>query len=103
MTSGAWAGWMAVKIAWESFLRTPDGSAIAMASHLDRDTTHFDGHKGVPLSFRRWDHQLRQPLYVVTKNGDSITEIPSLSRSDIPMRELLDTIGDRQGDVACDR
>jgi hypothetical protein len=24
----------------------------------------FDGHKGEALTFRKWDHQLRQPLYV---------------------------------------
>jgi hypothetical protein len=24
----------------------------------------FDGHKGEALTFRAWDHQLRQPLYV---------------------------------------
>ena len=102
MSSRAWAGWMAVKVAWETFLRASEPSGRAMAAHLERDSTHFDGHKGAPLSFRSWDHQLRQPLYVVSGEGNSVSEVPSLSRSDVPMRELLDTIGDREGQTRCE-
>ena len=64
MDSDAWAGWFAVKVAWEASQRAKavDGGAVAV--YLERDATQFDGQKGVPLSFRGWDHQLRQPLYV---------------------------------------
>ena len=90
-----WSGWMAVKIVWESFLRaaTPTGEGIA--TYLASENSQFDGHKGAPLSFRRWDHQLRQPLY------SGAREIPDLSRSSAPVRQLLDTIGDREGATKC--
>ncbi len=109
MDSDAWAGWMAVKIAWEAFLRAPEPTGKAIASHLARETTQFDGHKGAPLSFRAWDRQLRQPMYAVVpaeNGGDAeprITDIPEVGRSPRPVREQLDSIGDGPAQQACDR
>jgi hypothetical protein len=101
MSSAEWAGWMAVKIAWEAFLRTSDGSASAIADWLSSDAAQFDGHKGAPLSFRSWNHQLRQPLYVIDDDGQ-VGEVPSLSRPDVAVRDLLDTLGGSQGDRQCE-
>jgi hypothetical protein len=71
-----WAGWLAVKIAWEAAQRAPSGDAHALAAYLTRDDVIFDGHKGLPLSFRPRTHQLRQPVYIIA--GDSVTaEVPS--------------------------
>ena len=94
MDGPAWAGWMAVKIAWEAFLRSPN----SIRAHLVAETTQFDGHKGVPLSFRKWDHQLRQPLYAV---ADRITDIPDIGRATGSIREILDTLGDPAGVQSC--
>ncbi len=61
MTSDAWAGWMAVKILWESSLRA-DTTAEGLRSAIAR--SGFDGHKGRALRF--WpDNILRQPLMIV--------------------------------------
>ena len=100
MDSGAWAGWFAVKAAWEASLRARAVDGAAIAAYLERDAAAFDGHKGVPLSFRRWDHQLRQPLYVTARSGAvsggrgrtqaqpvTVPSTPSLSRA------ALDSIG----------
>ena len=102
MTSAAWAGWMAVKVVWEAFLRSPVATPEALASFLLDETTAFDGHKGMPLTFRRWDHQLRQPLYVVVPGSADVTEVPRASSPRMSMRELLDTIGDRNSGATCD-
>jgi hypothetical protein len=88
MTDSAWAGWVAVKIAWEMFLRGKSSPG----------DLQFDGHKGAPLSFRSWDHQLRQPLYAI---GDRVTDIPDIGKSTRPARELLDTLGDAKGVQQC--
>jgi hypothetical protein len=101
MGSAEWAGWISVKIAWEAFLRSPANSSSAIADWLSRDATHFDGHKGAPLSFRSWDHQLRQPMYVLVE-GSPLAEVPSLSRPGVPMRDLLDSLAGAQGDRRCD-
>jgi ABC-type branched-subunit amino acid transport system substrate-binding protein len=97
MTPDAWGAWLAVKILWESALRARSGLPGAIASHLTRDTTQFDGYKGRPLSFRTWDHQLRQPVYVMSSAPDgSLTlaaEEPVARTGDEPSRELLDRLG----------
>jgi hypothetical protein len=91
MTSDAWTAWIATKILWESALRARSAEPRAVLEVLARDTTQFDGHKGLPLSFRTWDRQLRQPLYVV--QGERVVEVPTATRSGESVRDVLDRIG----------
>ena len=97
MTAEAWGAWFAVKILWESALRARSGTPTAIASFLARDTTQFDGYKGRPLSFRAWDHQLRQPVYVMGRASTGaltlVAEEPVAHSSDEASREVLDRIG----------
>jgi ABC-type branched-subunit amino acid transport system substrate-binding protein len=60
-----WAAYHAVKILVETIIAigTKDGEAIV--EYLERPDVAFDVLKGVPVSFRPWDHQLRQPVYLV--------------------------------------
>jgi len=104
MTGSSWAGWMAVKAASEAFFRAGTSDGTTLAAYLGRGMTQFDGHKGAPLSFRSWDHQLRQPLYCVEKTVAGATlvrDVPDLARSSGPARALLDEIGDDSSHVAC--
>jgi ABC-type branched-subunit amino acid transport system substrate-binding protein len=100
MDSSAWAGWIAVKIIWESMLRM--GERSTLSEYLMADASQFDGHKGAPLSFRSWDHQLRQPLYAVdTGNRAPPRDIPDVSRSSGSIRDLLDSLSDRKSASRC--
>ena len=102
MSSSSWAGWAATKIAWESFLRSSAGDASGIARYMVAERSQFDCHKGVPLSFRSWDHQLRQPLYTVSRDSNKVAaEVPDTSRSSADVRTLLDTIGDGAGSASC--
>lgn len=101
MDSQGWVGWFAVKVLWESTLRAHTTERAALLRYLQGDATQFDGHKGRPLSFRRWDHQLRQPLYVAAP-GAAPVEVPRAAPgSDEPSRDLLDRLGTPQGRSAC--
>jgi ABC transporter substrate binding protein (PQQ-dependent alcohol dehydrogenase system) len=103
MSSAAWAGWFAVKVAWEASQRAGAVDGAAIAAYLERDTSSFDGQKGVPLSFRRWDHQLRQPLYVRksaaphASRTDAATPVPDGA----PSRESLDSLGTTREMTSC--
>jgi hypothetical protein len=100
MGSSAWAGWFAVKVAWEASLRARSSDGSAIAAYLERDTTQFDGQKGVPLSFRRWDHQLRQPLYAASPSRTSEpVSIPALNAESA--RNQLDALGANEEATAC--
>ena len=85
LEGASWSAWAALKLVGEAMLRagtTPE----ALLEYLESDPP-FDGHKGRPLTFRRWDHQLRQPMYLAQARkaapGESsrsrvevITEVP---------------------------
>ena len=98
MDGPAWAGWMAVKAVWEASLRTRTVEGPGIREYLERGSTQLDGHKGWPLSFRAWDHRLRQPLYLVAPSGNDGTrvvgEVPARGADEgASSRELLDRLG----------
>jgi ABC-type branched-subunit amino acid transport system substrate-binding protein len=64
LTETAWAAWAAIKLVGEACVRAGVTDAAALVRFL-QSAPPFDGHKGQPLTFRPWDHQLRQPLYVL--------------------------------------
>jgi len=105
MSPDAWGAWFAVKILWESALRARSGSAAAIAEFLARDTTQFDGYKGRPLSFRAWNHQLRQPLYIMTRAANGAltyaAEQPVAHSGEESSRALLDQLGTAAADSPC--
>jgi branched-chain amino acid transport system substrate-binding protein len=59
----AWAAWAAVKLLGEALVRGGATDASGVLRFI-ASAPAFDGHKGQPLTFREWDHQLRQPMYV---------------------------------------
>jgi ABC-type branched-subunit amino acid transport system substrate-binding protein len=105
MTADAWLGWVAIKILWESSLRARSTDSRMLMQYMVRDGTRFDGHKGRPLSFRVWDHQLRQPLYVVSSGTDGstrvIAEMPATGSDEESSREVLDRLGTTAARSAC--
>jgi ABC-type branched-subunit amino acid transport system substrate-binding protein len=83
MDGPAWAGWAAVKIVSEAALRAHTAAPAMLVAYLEAPSSEFDGHKGWPLSFRRSDHQLRQPLYIVAAQGvaarqEILRDVPEL-------------------------
>ena len=102
MDGGAWAGWVAVKLAFEAALRAGSANPRLILSYLENPSTSFDGHKGWPLSFRSSDHQLRQPLYIASRTSSAATavfrDVPQLSAisdagsGDTNARQALDVL-----------
>ena len=102
MSAAAWAGWMSAKVLWEASLRAASTESARIAAFLASPSSNFDGHKGAALSFRQWDHQLRQPLYALDSSQTKVNaEVPDLSRSGESVRELLDTLGDKDNAQRC--
>lgn len=104
MTAEAWCAWFAVKAIGEASLRTHSADAKAIAAYLRSATAQFDGHKGRPLSFRAWDNQLRQPVYVVAPSANGrrlIAESPAAVSASATSREVLDRIGTTATSTTC--
>jgi len=100
MDSAAWAGWFAVKAVSEAYFRARGGDAAAVRAQLVHPDARFDGHKGKPLSFRAWDRQLRQPLYVLGRAGTEPVELPRRGEPGSTW-EQLDRLGTRASDSTC--
>jgi ABC transporter substrate binding protein (PQQ-dependent alcohol dehydrogenase system) len=105
MDSESWAGWFAVKSLSEAVLRSRPASARELIDYLESERAVSDGHKGQPLSFRAWDHQLRQPLYVVEHSAAAtrvIRQIPAgLADPGTLSRGVLDELGTGQSKTVC--
>jgi len=99
MNSAAWGAWFAVKALWESSLRMKSADPRQLAEYLRRETTQFDGHKGRPLSFRPWDHQLRQFLYA--RVGGKLVDVPQSATPETTSREFLDKLGVSRANSSC--
>src|SRR5699024_6012274 len=107
----AWAGYQSVKMLYEAALmaQTMDGGALI--EHLEDPRTSFDVHKGIGVSFRPWDHQLRQPIYLVQINSEAESaedlaslagELPEIRKPGTDPIERLDQIGDLPGQSKCE-
>lgn len=66
----AWAAYMGVKLLADAAVRAGSTAATALIDYLEGAHTVVDVGKGPATSFRPWDHQLRQPLYVMRVNRE---------------------------------
>ena len=86
-----WAAWMAGKAlagAAVASAKVKGGQAAAFAQALAG--TEIDGSKGVPLSFRAWDGQLRQRLLLT--DGQGVVALAPVDGVLHP-KNTLDTLG----------
>lgn len=88
MTAPDWAAWMAGKAVVAAAVAAPKGPSAAFASALAK--VELDGSKGVSMSFRPWDGQLRQP--VLLTDGQSVISMAPIDGLLHP-KNNLDTLG----------
>ncbi len=69
MSEAGWAAWMAAKTVVEAMQRTGGGDFDKIRAYLLGPEITIDGFKGNRLSFRSWNHQLRQPMLLATHNA----------------------------------
>jgi ABC transporter substrate binding protein (PQQ-dependent alcohol dehydrogenase system) len=69
MNGRDWASWMAVRSVTEAIVRIKSSDVQEISSYLVSESATFDGYKGVPVNFRRWNNQLRQPILLHVHNA----------------------------------
>ena len=110
----AWSSYHAIKIIVDTVMATGSVEPDAMVAHLEDPETTFDVAKGPGVSFRPWDHQLRQPLATLEVDDEVVwRQLQLASRIDVARytgslpegepgedpRRWLDTLGDGPEDV----
>lgn len=100
MNGAAWAAYAAVKAVAQSALRSDPADPGAARAHLVGDALRLDASKGVPMSFRPWSGQLRQPILLATADATIATAPlePFMHRSND-----LDTLGVDEPESVCPR
>jgi ABC transporter substrate binding protein (PQQ-dependent alcohol dehydrogenase system) len=99
MAAEDWAAWMATKAIIEVALKLPDASRHRAA--LRSQELVLDGFKGARLSFRPWDQQLRQPVFLAHGGiGGGIAGIAPFDGFLHP-KNNLDTLGADEKESPC--
>jgi ABC transporter substrate binding protein (PQQ-dependent alcohol dehydrogenase system) len=92
-----WAAWMAVKMVVQAVLRTKSSEFKTQRDFILGGAA-FDGDKGLAMSVRPWDHQLRQAILLAT---------PYFVAASAPVdgffhqTNVLDTLGDDEPQSPC--
>lgn len=111
-----WAAYHAIKILYETIVTINSNDPDAIVDYLESPEAVFDVLKGPGVSFRPWDHQLRQPIEVIRVDQEVAwvraevqtriaiaqveAELPAaVAGDDVVAR--LDTFGDGPGGAVC--
>jgi ABC transporter substrate binding protein (PQQ-dependent alcohol dehydrogenase system) len=93
-----YAAWEAVRAIGEAVTRTGSGDPATLRKYIVSDDFALAAFKGKPLSFRKWDQQLRQPILLA-----SPLMLVSVSPQEgfLHERTPLDTLGHDEPDSTC--
>lgn len=93
-----YAAYLAVRALGEAATRTQSGELQPIKNYILSDAFALQGYKGVPLSFRSWDGQLRQPVLLAAPR--SLVGVAPIEGFLHPKTEL-DTLGYDQPESTC--
>lgn len=90
ITESDYLAWLGVKVFSEAALRTGNTDPTAIRAYLNSPDFVVPGFKGIGLSFRTWNQQLRQPLLIAWQRS-----LISMSPQDafLHQRNPLDSLG----------
>lgn len=95
-----YAAYLAVRAIGEAATRTKSNALKDIKNYLLSEQFTLQGYKGVPLSFRAWDGQLRQPVLLAAPR--SLVSVAPVEGFLHPKTEL-DTLGYDEPETLCKR
>jgi ABC transporter substrate binding protein (PQQ-dependent alcohol dehydrogenase system) len=98
MTERDYGNWLAVSIIGEALTRGGKADAAGIRAYLLSDQFSVPAFKGEGLSFRRWDHQLRQPVLLFGPRM-LVSMWPQDGSGHVKLQ--TDTLGFDQPETAC--
>lgn len=93
-----YGAYLAVRAIGEAATRAKSNELKPIKDHLLSDQLALQGYKGTSLSFRSWDHQLRQPVLLAAPR--SLVAVAPIEGFLHPKTEL-DTLGYDQPETEC--
>ena len=98
MTGQDWAAWAAVKAIAAGLVAAPKATLPEQLALLKSGQVFIDGFKGPRLSFRAWDGQLRQPMFL--GHADGVAAVAPFDGVLHPT-DVLDTLGFDEKESPC--
>ena len=98
MTERDYAAWSAVRTFGEAVTNTGGNDPRQLRAYILSDRFKLAGFKGVPLTFRDWNGQLRQPILIT---GPRMLVSVSPQKGFLHQRSELDTLGYDKPESAC--
>ena len=98
MTETDYAAWLAIRAIGEAATRTQSVDPDVLKTFILGPQFSIAGFKGVPLSFRAWDNQLRQPVLLAGER--SLVTVAPIDGYLHPKNEL-DTLGSDEAESTC--
>lgn len=98
MTGHDWAAWIAGRAVATTLVDLPKASIAQQLKALRGGPVAVDGFKGPRLSFRAWDGQLRQPIFL--SHVDGVIGTAPLDGVLHP-KEVMDTLGVDEAESTC--
>jgi ABC transporter substrate binding protein (PQQ-dependent alcohol dehydrogenase system) len=92
-----WAAWMAVRVIVQSSLRTESTDFAKQRAFILGDG-NFDGAKGLAVSVRPWNHQVRQAILLAAPY-EVVADAPV--EGFLHRTNTLDTLGDDEQESPC--
>ncbi|MGH8912969.1 MAG: branched-chain amino acid ABC transporter substrate-binding protein, partial [Acidimicrobiia bacterium] len=90
--------WLAVRTIGEAVTRTQSADAKQLHDYIMGDKFEIAAFKGEPLTFRKWNQQVREPILLTTARM-----LVSVSPQDqfLHRRTPLDTLGYDEPETSC--
>lgn len=110
MEPSAWATYQAVKVVFEAATLGGSSDPEAVVEYITGPEGVFDVWKGIGVTFRPWDHQLRQSLFLVRIREDAqepfdyadlVGQLPAIYMPGTDPEERLDQLGDLRARSTC--
>lgn len=93
-----WAAWLAGRAVASVLVDSPKATVAQQLKTLRGGPLGVDGFKGPSLTFRAWDGQLRQPIFL--SHMDGVIGVAPLEGVLHP-KEVMDTLGVDEAETAC--
>jgi ABC transporter substrate binding protein (PQQ-dependent alcohol dehydrogenase system) len=98
MTERDYSGWLGTRVFGEAVTRTGKNDAESIRAYILSKQFEVAGFKGQGMTFRTWDHQLRQPILLSGPRS-----LVSISPQDgfLHQKYLTDTLGYDEPETEC--
>jgi ABC transporter substrate binding protein (PQQ-dependent alcohol dehydrogenase system) len=94
-----YTAWLGVRAITESVMQSAKTSVAELKPFLTSDQFKVQGYKGEALSFRNWDHQMRQPI--ILGGGTRVPVSMSPQEGFLHEKSLSDTLGFDEPETKC--